>query len=89
MNLVIARTMAFDHIFNTSNLFQCVDILRIISQELLLLVQHFDEPMAGAGFKLSRIYLACEFVEWPGILSKVSNVEHRLKIELSTYLFKL
>lgn len=83
---VLILTMAFDYIFDTGNLLKRIDVLRIISQELFLLVQHFDESVARTRFKLPGIYFTSKFVKRPGILTKVIDIEHSLEINRNSEL---
>lgn len=72
------RSVTLDHVLDSSDLLQCIDVLRIVSQELLVLLQHLYEPVTRTRLELSRIYLSGEFEERSRILAEVVDVEHCL-----------
>lgn len=73
------RAVAFDDVFNASDLFECINILGIISQQFLVFFQHFDEPVTGARLELPGVDFPSEFEKRTRILAEVIDVEHCLE----------
>lgn len=52
---ILSFTMALDNPLDSSYLFQCVNILCIVAQQLSLLVQHRNEFVTGGRLELTRV----------------------------------
>ena len=61
-------------------LLECVNVLRIISEQSSVILDALDEPVARRRLELAGINFARKFEERSGIFTKVMYVEHRLRV---------
>ena len=72
--------MAGDHTLNVNRLLQCVNVLRVVTQQFAVTLHQFDKLVTDARLELARIDLFGELVERTLVFAKVVDVEHRLRI---------
>ena len=63
-----------------SHLFQCVNVLRVVSQELAMLLDASDELVTGTWTELPWIDFSSKLEEGPRIFAEIVNVKHSLRI---------
>lgn len=66
--------------FNSSNTFQRIDVLRIVSHQQFLPLEHLYKIMTNRRFKTARIQFFRQLEERFWILIEITQLEYRLRV---------
>ena len=81
------RSMTVDNLVYACRLFKSVNVLSVVSQELAMAFQEFDELVWRRRFKLPRIDFLRKLKKGSRVSPEVMDVEHGLRIRKSRKLF--